>query len=1422
MTDKDQVDVFLEKLEGNKAARARAMMDLSEKDDLSRELVLELTPRIVHFATEGNRLEENRAGNILREFAREQPGAVAQGFDKEQEFIPEENEDAAKDIMNALFEVEENNQGILAGEMTEVDSFLQSRSQNIRHDAAKLLGYFATPTAVEDLDRLRRERGADKALYRGASIGLENAAERAISSLGGTGPLSQAVAVSTLEAIVEADVRILADHCVSLLTGLETKFYDRVTEIIVEIVDSQSGSQRHTTACDVAEEAMDLFEEHVKNAGTVVIEMCRCSSDVAQIVAERIPVPESRVGENSVHSLDSVSRRLVSGLQNDRYRNITECALRERIRFDDLELQPLLRELVALLPNEIAGRSAAELAGCIAIENPRLVREAYDEWLQEHLLENATPEQEQYVRRELLFFRFCANSQETLAKAVVQDVVDEILPMLDEIPEELVAVLERANDSVPKEVAQRSVQIAPLLDSQSVEVRQRGVAVLGEAIDSDTSCPPTVLERMLASLEDPESQVQARAIAAIEQTGMYPAPPKLRDLADSDSVDEEIRARARQTLTNIEARRSDFEIDSEHLETEGTGIVDGNSDSLELRHWEDSEGWTRVDLGTLRDGLLRRIRNRRDTEPSSNIPILLPYFDPQEAVLVVIDSILQNIECAPHVILFSPGTQTQWGQKSEVRRELSRYGIASKDAGNLQATPIPEIVPDAFVSQEEIKDRTDGTTGARLVLTKRLGEILTLDPREIDEIVLNFSARTKGEWSDQLDRLDDKFPDTTSTTIYSSLTKNEIEQGRPTYGPPEFLTEIDTLPDVDTLESVITAQNGDKSTEGQSQIRDRREGSAKYDTDSGAIVDELLESSDDTTGGSLLGDPVVQSLTEGSEIRITEVEAPQIRSLLEQTFQNSARLEDVDDRGGSHRIFGEQMFFERLPVPVRHHDEWIREQWNAGEYMLPKISRERLENLETFGSQVDNLEVVEPVFDAKEYLQMVRNKLEDENPLFEEVIERAHQSIENRERLAVLVPTPSWADMLRRAFEYETAIQLESGHGYQISIETPDTIREVRRLDSLVIPGPLHPQHSAYYVYPRTDTVEVLTYNRHWTAMIERHASEYINLLNAATARRDFTPFTKPNVVGDTEPVSEQETDYSDSDEEPPAAPADSPTDLTTPSVDDDGEDTLDLLARAMERTSNTEYTESKSRYEREYQTYRIQLDSNTTVRGSNHERVLRRKREVKDDESEFHWISAEVLSQGDQIVYIPEEVERDLWRDHLHNLYVEEINRSAVSDLETWYETIDSIRSEVDDQLSLNVEKEVIDVVYRKCRDAGLDRRKQTLASWFEAVQEADGPLDLVKDPSLTIGPRRADDIRVIGDAFDRDELSDHYENLERAMRGFRTVNRQEGREFQKWLKNQFTSDEENRIRRNAEIREVQNIVELSNDERNTTSETN
>ncbi|AGB17581.1 hypothetical protein Halru_3015 [Halovivax ruber XH-70] len=768
----------------------------------------------------------------------------------------------------------------------------------------------------------------------------------------------------------------------------------------------------------------------------------------------------------------------------------------------------------------------------------------------------------------------------------------------------------------------------------------------------------------------------------------------------------------------------------------------------------------------------RALANVGDTVyEGQTLPIVWPAYEPRVAVLLALELALRSLDEGSDVIVFSPGGGNHWGNKGDLRDEFANYGLVVSE--EFPPVPLPDIVPHARIDDGSIVPMSDGIADVRVVFSKRFAELQDLDAP--DTVLLNLAARTKGTFEEGIDELLEEYEDASISPLYSNYTKHEFEERRaPRYGPPRDLDEADTLPGIDALEAAT----------------DRDHNQPEFAGNFSSWFDRA---------------------TDAQDIRVVGVDDGGLLEYLEPGYEASSALREYDENRAAGRIFSRQLMFERLPVPADRYNEWVRCQRDG--YFGPRTLNALIDKLEERADDIIGRPAIAgKLFETTDALRRAREHIGKKNPLYEELTNRLEESLADERRVAVFLPKETWRRAVQEIVTSDGVVTPSDMEDDRVVFVSPDSARDLGHRDQMFVIGPQRPQYAGFYVHPMVDETVVLTYRGKWSWMIERDASRFVESTNAAAPGLDYSPYAPPRVEVDghaeAEPTTETEvTETGKSDTLEPGERSSVEPDRA-PSGEADRKELADLFdqARPIDYQSG-----GLSRYD-EHERSKVKIETADGQTFTRRDRVMRRRSSPSSEEDRYHWVSPHSLREGDQVAIIDKDVFERRWDEWLSDVYEEEHGEtSTFEDLTIWYESLRDILSRL--ATSSGIEDLTHPEVGRKITSSvdKIEREPSTVWNWFESAAEADNCLGPARDPSLTIGPRRAEDIAALGESFDIEELTgENALRIEESMSRVRRTNMKQGHDFRAEVKAEMNSLEDNEIRDNAATYEVASVTEL------------
>lgn len=1409
--ERTKLDSVQEQLKDGGEDRVHAIEVLSMVDEHPEALVEELAPALTEAVlAERNAYTAMRGWAELERMAEAHPRGLVPVLstiidELSERADPLDDEDFSKDraLSSGAAIIEQVADGVDARIDLDVDRLHellndQAADAEFRRSMYLLLGLIATVEAIEELTAAHTWEVP--VARESIEVALENACSIVIDSITGDGGLPRSEGVRAIRHLHDSGGGIipviedqLREGLPDLIAGIERDTASGTADLLVVLAHESDDVAREIGEELVEQQLDDPSEARARVIATYIDE----HRGSIRSISDLLPDPsESGTVDEWPEEMGLMERSLVAGLEHETTAAIAHAEIDHLLRKGQAPELPLvlleyIREGSYGRLTRFYDRLAVGMAPDGAVIESRLP----------YLFEGLRSPDEEIRKHARYVAEALVGWHPEVSSPIIEGSMERLLSADDTDDHIWWGILEEGARKSPAEFLTQLTRYYTLLDEPS-DIRTNRVLRLVEEAASRMELPPQLASTILSLLESDRTRTVQATIDAVSKMGFYPPPEALLELRRSPN--NQVRSAADRTVRELRRNHTPIAVGQDTDQVEGVVLFGGTGEAggdLYLKEREDDGLWRDVALDQFRRSIIEAVIERIDRD--ANVPLVYPYYLPEDVVVLTIAAALSNIESDSTILLFSPGSQTQWGTKGEIREELEQFAISTEKGRVIGATPVPDVVPHAYVSQGEVKTKSDGKGPGRIILTKDLAEIAEID--DIDLGIANLVCRTEEELAGELADIEASHPDAQFVNAYSYYVRNEGD-GRPRYGPPEGLSDVPTVPGPDIIDDTIerVAVEADRSS-----VTEETEAGRPHIEGNG-----WQRGADDVIG-----------LTQPARIRIEKVDAPELEALFDQLFELSAGLRGVDDQGAGSLIFSRHLFFERLPVSTSKFDEWVRERYYAGDRFVPPLIEERIGDVREKSRTVENLEAVQPLDRAEKLLERVAERLQETNPLAERLEEHIQIARSTGSRTAILSESPKHAQILRAALVDRGAIGEGEIQEETVTIVSPDSARSLGHHDRLIVPGALHPENSGFYLLPQVDETIVLTYDRTWAGMVERHATEFVERLNAVVGGAGYEPYADPNITGDIGPEMPESSTPIEESGAVAAADSDGTTEWDEEASVEPGaagrRSKLDILTEAMESVSSSEYREESGRYDHETRHFDIETKDGTIIQTDNHDRFMRR-RQGSDGGGAYHWVGPDMLSTGDEFVTLPDEIEAEMWRTHLDDIYSDEMDANmAASGLKAWYESIQEIWFAAENRLEeggavaptgRDVAKSIHQELTRT--NPGFDRAEATVRSWFESVIEADRPLELAERPELVIGPRDHRDIETIGRAFDIDRLQDGAMEIEGAMRGLRTINRQEGLQYRESILEEMNSDSSNKVREAAVHRTVEAVREVTVEE--------
>lgn len=471
--------------------------------------------------------------------------------------------------------------------------------------------------------------------------------------------------------------------------------------------------------------------------------------------------------------------------------------------------------------------------------------------------------------------------------------------------------------------------------------------------------------------------------------------------------------------------------------------------------------------------------------------LLIPGYDTEIGIRVAIEQLWRHPP-GTDIVLHTPGTQSHYGLKSEIRTAYGSYGLSVEQGRAEAAIPLPSVWCHAYIGKSgDIVDDTDGALDSRLIITRDIGELESVPDDAI--IIADWTSRCPDGDRETIQhcRVNRDMPILAISTPFTCL---EIPNRPNRYGGMEPLDGFTCVSAPSALRSAI----GAGSDVGRS---------------CSGISSDIYDS---PRRGRGFEQPVVsdaRGYARDRSVTISPVDSGAIGELLDTALEQYERLSENDFDRAANKVYSIGMRIERLPVSITDHDTWVREQIENGTpaRYVPDVGKAIIEDLDDYIRSVAEPGAVMPGGTATRVLEQAINQLEDTTPMCERIVSESLAALEAGRRICFAVRTKSHRQMLATALESEPKIS-EDAIGSRILVAHPDSIRDIPPCAELFVIGPQRPQHAVMYSHPRADSVTVLTYDGGWAVTIERHLTNHLESATDWMADSETTCIEIPSV----------------------------------------------------------------------------------------------------------------------------------------------------------------------------------------------------------------------------------------------------------------------------------------------------------------------
>lgn len=912
--------------------------------------------------------------------------------------------------------------------------------------------------------------------------------------------------------------------------------------------------------------------------------------------------------------------------------------------------------------------------------------------------------------------------QPEIGQDVIPTVVEQIRNLEGENRQRLyLVVLLRIAERSPVVIGQYADQLQEL-DSHIVGQDRTDYLDLLGAVISDAENPGRLAPLLIRELESSNIEHVKKACKALSETNLYPLPQAVNRARSSENTS--ISGVAHKIYQRSEA--PDFAV-SDHLAASDMDSAVGKIESA--LHYQTQTGrWNPFSLPASERTRLATVREQYQNNSSGYM--LLPHDVPEVGILPSVELALSGIQAnePQDIVIYTPGTGSQWGTYRDIKKVFRNFGLTSDRGITTAALPLDEIVSVCRVTDGEVTewDKTDSST--RIILTRSLEDIQTVDA---DAIVCNFLGRRPATFESQLDIIQEDLTSVPVFSLYSFTAKIESPGTWPEYGYPESIPESSTnlMPGAPSTAPASRSVPPDCQTPG------------------------------DTVTTQL------ELLYEQRSFIVEQLGAEKIAEHLKMMHYLALEMDEDETDHVASNFKKQTRFVQSLPVPLETWDEWVRdESTGTGPYSIDP-SYQRIDTIDDLREDPPNATVPGTVYEYLTHLQELFEILRHHNPTYQRLLREIESYIESDEKLAVLFRKRSSQQAFKYALRENRGLSATKLSKQGIHILRSDSLRRVNDLDNIIMTHPLPPSETQFYLSPLYDTIRLIGY--------EQGTDEYVreSIETRLESLRTIQEVPE-NVDWPVEPTVNAMAETTDDTE------SDRGTDKEIERQDIDRDRAITEMWAQFEPDVKSEPAATDSMPdnadERDTWTVQIMTEQGVELLKASDQSVLVERTQGPLSGSQYVWVPIKDLQPDDDFILIPNQVREQLFRQALESIYGDELGRTDLIDgLGIWWETLREIAREYEDP----------DTVYTLLEQNGIETSKDALTDWFDAVSSANRPLDLPMSPDLRIGPDNADDIGVIGETFGYPDLVENAISIERTMELSRGRNRSKGKAINNWM---------------------------------------
>jgi hypothetical protein len=705
-------------------------------------------------------------------------------------------------------------------------------------------------------------------------------------------------------------------------------------------------------------------------------------------------------------------------------------------------------------------------------------------------------------------------------------------------------------------------------------------------------------------------------------------------------------------------------------------------------------------------------RLREHLSNSADTEIILPIYRPRLMASVLLEAAF-HAKIGSQLVLLDVG-RGEWGAKKHVRDLLGLCEVI-RDQDADQSLVVTDAVNERHVRNDGQLSSPTSQGGHEITFIRELSELEHVDIGQFDHVLLFHVDRVDDGVARQTNDLFGDL-DIPVSGIYSMLTRH-ISRDLPRYGPPDVsdpTVVTPNRPQIQALEGVV-------------------EGSRRYHPNHIAQFGPVR-------------------FAEDREITLRGVDAGEQREHFDSAYDKATELQRDGNRKVANKLFSSISVFERLPIPADTFDAIRREIRKDGGKFLAWPTTEYIEQVHRL-QDTEERRIKLDLVDAHDHLLNLRDSAAEISPMYEALQSSIIESVQRGERVMLLLNRKSWKPIVERALEADIGEDLALSDG-DLLICGPRDARSARKVDEVLVPGPLPPWLMSLHHHVRTSHVTVLMYDLRWEATTRRHILDHAEDVRSTMGMTSGDSFLNVSIDIDRAGLSEV---------------------LELPSEDSDGRTGGD--EREM---SDLERLFASSRKFRESRNTRTSMSDRYKMTSENDARQIISSGMVLilNGSDGYEWVPADVVSPGDQLVVFDRELRERLWEEHLEDYHGGQ-NGMVLDLIEYWHEAVENLIDESASEWTVDPgSNDHLNKLALEIQKAGSEKTKSTIKTWLKSILDTDGARELVWNPSHVIGPRSVGDLQLILSMSSIGE-GPRPADVAHAMKITRTAHRKQGVEF-------------------------------------------